>query len=127
MPTIVTRASKGFPLTWVEADANFNNLNTAIVDSYNSLGSSDATSVTIKTNNTTRVSLDTLGNVNLCGDGTALATTATDRFTYVPSCAGIPTGVPTSLGAGAIPMVVDTTNSKLYFRIGGTWKSTTLA
>jgi Ca2+-binding RTX toxin-like protein len=124
MPTIVTRASKGAPLTWNEADANFNNLNTAVS---NSVGSTDSTDLNLKTNNINRVFLDTLGNVRLCGDGTALATTATDRFTYVPSCAGPPTGVPTNLGAGAIPMVVDTTNSKLYFRIGGAWVSTTLA
>lgn len=72
--------------------------------------------------------IDGAGNIRMCGTaGAAIATNATDKFIYVPSCAGTPTGVPTNLGAGAIPMVVDTTNSKLYFRIGGTWKSTTLA
>jgi len=28
MTTIVTRLTKGSPLTWIEADANFTNLNT---------------------------------------------------------------------------------------------------
>jgi len=55
----------------------------------------------------------------------ALATNATDGFTYVPTCAGTPTGTPTSQ-TGTVPMAVDTTNSKLYFYIGGAWKSTTL-
>lgn len=32
MTTIVTRAGKGAPLTWNEGDANFNNLNAAVID-----------------------------------------------------------------------------------------------
>lgn len=55
----------------------------------------------------------------------ALATTATDGFIYAPSCAGTPTGVPTTQ-TGTVPFVIDTTASKLWAYIGGTWKSTTL-
>jgi len=51
----------------------------------------------------------------------ALATTATDGFLYVPGCAGTPTGVPTAF-AGRVPIVVDTTNNKLYFYSGGAWR-----
>jgi len=50
-----------------------------------------------------------------------LATTATDKFLYIPSCAGTPTGVPTTW-AGTIPIVVDSTNLKPYWFVGGTWK-----
>ena len=50
----------------------------------------------------------------------ALATTATDGFLYVPTCAGTPTGTPTTQ-TGTAPIVVDTTNNKLYFYSGGSW------
>jgi hypothetical protein len=51
----------------------------------------------------------------------ALATSATDGFLYVPTCAGTPTGTPTTQ-TGTAPIVVDTTNHKLYFYSGGTWR-----
>ncbi len=55
----------------------------------------------------------------------ALATTATDGFMYIPSCAGAPTGVPTTQ-TGTVAQVYDTTNNKLYI-YNGAWKSVTLA
>ena len=58
------------------------------------------------------------GNVRL---GTAsLATTATNGFAYIPTCAGVPTGVP-STQTGYAPMVADSTNNKLYMYLGGSW------
>jgi len=48
------------------------------------------------------------------------ATTATDGFLYLPSCAGTPTGVPVS-HTGRVPVIVDSTNSKLYGYIGSAW------
>lgn len=57
--------------------------------------------------------------------GAAIATTATAGFIYLPSCAGTPTGVPTS-ETGTVATVIDTTNSKLYSYIGGAWKGVTL-
>jgi len=59
--------------------------------------------------------------------GTAvIATTATRGFLYLPSCAGAPTGEPVTQ-AGTVPCVLDSTDSKLYAYIGGSWKSATLA
>jgi hypothetical protein len=52
----------------------------------------------------------------------ALATTATDGFTYIPSCAGTPTGVPTAI-AGTIPVVYDSTNHIFYAYSGGAWRT----
>lgn len=57
------------------------------------------------------------GNV-LIGD--SVATNATDGFLYVPSCAGPPTGTPTTYGS-AVPIVADRTNNKLYIYSGGSW------
>jgi hypothetical protein len=57
--------------------------------------------------------------------GTTLATTATSGFMYVPRCAGPPTGVPVG-HAGAVPLVYDSTNNRLYV-FNGTWKSVLLA
>ena len=53
----------------------------------------------------------------IVGDA-ALATTATDGFLYFTSCAGLPTGIPTS-ETGRTPIVWDSTNSKFYAYQGG--------
>lgn len=68
--------------------------------------------------------IGTLVNV-ICGKQAALATNATDGFLYIPSCAGAPTGVPTSY-TGKVAMVYDTANEALYVYNGG-WVSTTLS
>jgi hypothetical protein len=72
---------------------------------------------------------DGFDNSVLAATGSALATTATDGFTYLPFCAGTPTGTPAHLAsvyAGAIPLVVDTSGTPaLYGYIGGAWTSLT--
>jgi len=65
-----------------------------------------------------RATLDSAGNF-VVGIA-AVATTATDGFLYVTGCAGTPTGTPTAK-TGRVPIVVDTTNNKLYFYSGGSW------
>jgi hypothetical protein len=71
------------------------------------------------TNNSERMRIDASGNVRI---GTAaLATTATDGFLYIPTCAGTPTGTPTAI-TGLAPLVINTTNNKLYFYSGGAWR-----
>jgi hypothetical protein len=69
---------------------------------------------------TERMRITSAGNV-VAGGSVALATTATDGFLYVPTCAGTPTGTPTSI-TGMAPIVVNTTNNKLYFYSGGAWR-----
>lgn len=49
-----------------------------------------------------------------------VTTTATDGFLYVSSCLGKPTGTPTSF-SGGVPIVVDATNSQVWFYSGGEW------
>jgi hypothetical protein len=56
---------------------------------------------------------------------TVLPLTATDGFTYVPTCAGTPTGVPIA-HAGTAPVVYDTTGNKLWI-YNGAWKGIALA
>lgn len=51
----------------------------------------------------------------------ALATNAVTPFLWVPSMAGTPSGTPSASMGGAVPMVFDTTNSKLYARIASAW------
>jgi hypothetical protein len=67
---------------------------------------------------TAKMTLDASGNLVL--GSAAVATTATDGFLYVTGCAGTPTGTPTAK-TGRVPIVVDTTNNKLYFYSGGSW------
>lgn len=69
------------------------------------------------------LSIDT--NLNVALGSAALATNATDGFFYTQSCAGAPSGVPTSK-TGRVPTVVDTTNGRAYFYYGGGWHYTTL-
>ena len=71
------------------------------------------------TNNTERMRIDSSGNVIV--NTAAIATNATNGFLYVPTCAGTPTGTPTTY-TGRAPIVVDTTNNKLYFYSGGQWR-----
>jgi hypothetical protein len=69
---------------------------------------------------TERMRITSDGNI-VAGASAALATTATNGFLYVPTCAGTPTGTPTAI-TGMAPIVVNTTNNKLYFYSGGSWR-----
>jgi hypothetical protein len=73
----------------------------------------------------TQLTIDQKGNV-VVGNA-AIATTATDGFLYVDSCAGPPTGVPTTF-TGRVPIAVDTTTvtGKFWAYIGGTWRGIAL-
>jgi hypothetical protein len=64
------------------------------------------------------------GTGNVVVGNAALATNATNGFLYVPTCAGIPTGVPTSF-TGRAATVLDTTNNRIYF-YNGAWRYATL-
>ena len=63
----------------------------------------------------------TNGGIIVCG--AALATSAVTGFLYLPTCPGIPTGVPNTQ-TGTAALVFDTTNNNLYMYNGG-WKKTT--
>jgi hypothetical protein len=58
---------------------------------------------------------------NLIAGTGAIATNATNGFTYIATCAGTPTGTPTTY-TGRVPMVYDTTNHQFWFFDGGGWK-----
>jgi hypothetical protein len=64
-------------------------------------------------------------NGNVVVGNAALTTTATDGFLYIETCAGTPTGVPTSY-TGRVPTVYDTSTDKLWI-YNGSWKSATFA
>jgi len=66
-----------------------------------------------------KVQVTTAGSV-AAGTG-SLATTATDGFFYIPTCAGVPTGVPTAI-SGFAPMVIDSTDNSMYIYVGGAWR-----
>jgi len=83
------------------------------------------------TNNYTNLTLQpVVGNV-VIGVGSSLATTATNGFLCIPTCAGAPTvGPPTGAGPaiplGTVPLIYDTTNNRLYIRTpAGTWRYAT--
>ena len=87
--------------------------------SITSLNAGGANILAFQTGGTERARITSAGGIVV---GTAaLATSATDGFLYVPTCAGTPTGTPTTQ-TGTAPIVVDTTNNKLYFYSGGQWR-----
>jgi hypothetical protein len=69
---------------------------------------------------TERMRIDNAGNI-VCNTA-AIATTATNGFLYIPTCAGTPTGVPKSY-TGRVPIVVDSTNNILYMYVNGAWRN----
>lgn len=64
-----------------------------------------------------------LGSVVL--NSAAISTSATDGFLYIASCAGTPTGTPTTK-TGRVPLVYDSSNNKFYV-YNGSWKAVTLS
>ena len=84
---------------------------------------STANGLTVYNGTTSFLQIDRNGNVYL-GLG-ILATSATNGFAYMPTCAGAPTGTPTAK-SGFVPFVYDTTDNKLYVH-NGTWKAATLS
>lgn len=54
------------------------------------------------------------GNFVANHSGTAPATTATNGFMYIPSCAGIPTGTPAYTVTGAMPHIMDSTDNVFF-------------
>lgn len=69
----------------------------------------------------TRLEVGPAGDIWL-GTQAALATNATAGFVHVRGGAGAPTGAPANTKTGLVPMYVDTTNLRVYFRIGATWR-----
>jgi len=85
---------------------NFSNIIRLIWNEFRSIASSFTGIDSSATS--TAVTIDASNNVVI--STAALATTATDGFLYIPTCAGTPTGAPTAY-TGRAPMVLDTTNN----------------
>lgn len=93
------------------------------------LAFSNQTALGIYANGTNNLSISTGGTLAATFDGFGglilgggvLATTNTDGFLYIRACAGTPTGVPSAV-TGRVPIVIDSTNNKLYFYSGGAWR-----
>ena len=66
----------------------------------------------------THVYLEGLNTI--IGEKAVLDTTATAGFLHIGRCAGPPTGVP-DLYTGKCPIVVDSTNGRLYVYHTGAW------
>ncbi len=78
---------------------------------------------TVHSTSVPRVRITNAGS--LVTNSAALATNATDGFLYIPTSAGVPTGVPTAQ-TGTVAMQYDTTNDDLYIYNAG-WVKVALA
>lgn len=85
-------------------------------------GATTFSGLVVQDNGTTMFEVADGSNI-ICGAQSALATSATNGFTYIPTCAGVPSGVPTAY-TGKVAMVFDSTNNNLYL-YNGAWKKTT--
>lgn len=72
---------------------------------------------------TSKVFVTSLGSTVF--SNAAISTSATDGFIYAPSCAGTPSGTPTTQ-TGTVATVYDTSANKLWI-YNGSWRSVTLA
>ncbi len=72
------------------------------------------------TPNTLATALTIDQKLNIVCNNAAIATTATDGFLYLTSCAGAPTGVPTTF-TGRNAIIYDTTNNKIWV-YNGSWR-----
>lgn len=81
--------------------------------------------LSVDINNTTLVQFKAAGaDINSVFGNGAIATNATDGFAYLITCAGTPTGTPTSF-TGTAATVLDSTNNKWYAYLGGAWRDLT--
>lgn len=115
------RTTDGFVFTAANGTRQISRASINIVNLNNTLGSEAADFAFLTQSAGTAMSqkmrISGLGSV-VIGNEAALATTATDGFLYIPTCAGAPTGVPTAF-TGKVAMIFDTTNNKLYIYDGG--------
>lgn len=93
-------------------------------DASNTAVSGGEVGIRLRVLGTTMAEVTQNGNIVL-GQQTTVATSGTDGFAYIPTCAGVPTGTPTSY-PGKVAMVVDTTNARIYIYTGGSWKRASL-
>ena len=85
------------------------------------IGTFNSNAVKFWINNTEKARIDANNNFITNSSGSALSTSATQGFFYIPTCAGTPTGVPATSITGAAPMILDSTNHKVYVYSGGSW------
>ena len=77
-------------------------------------------------NNSLSGGLTASANLRFAHGTSALATTATEGFLFIQSCAGPPTGTPASIPTGQVAVVYDSTNDEIYF-YNGSWRSVAVA
>jgi hypothetical protein len=125
MATIVTRAGKGSPLTHVEVDANFNNLNNdkAELASPTFTGTPAAPTATVGTN-TTQIATTAFVNAEIANDITGKADLASPTFTGTPAAPTASVGTDTTQIATTAFVNAEIANdapSKTGTGASGTW------
>ena len=81
-----------------------------------------AGNIVVSNASTNSIIIGAIGAV-LNATGSVLTNSATSGFTHLPSTAGTPTGIPANIFTGATATVVDTTNTKIWGYISGSWQT----
>jgi len=63
------------------------------------------------------------GDVSFNASGSEAATSTTGGLTWLPTCAGVPTGTPANSYTGAAPVILDRSNNRLYGYMGASWQN----
>jgi hypothetical protein len=105
MSTLVTRASKGSPLTHNEVDANFNNLNTDKIESGNTVAALTITSATINGGSITGIT-----DLAVADGGTGASTLTVNNVLL-------------GNGTSALQVVAPSTSGNVLTSNGTTWTS----
>lgn len=79
--------------------------------------------LTFATSNTAHIVFQMLDNYNIILGNSAQATTDTAGFVFFGSCAGAPTGVPSSIPSNRVAWMYDRTNNQIYI-YNGAWRKT---
>jgi hypothetical protein len=92
------------------------------------VGSGAQRLIDLQVGGSSKVYVDDKGNTVCNGTGSALATTATNGFLYIPAMGGPPSEIPANIPTGTVPIFYDTVDNLLWgYVVGIGWVNFTPA
>jgi hypothetical protein len=104
--------------TWNGSGQTFDGI---MINVTNTASAAGSRLLTMQLSNLSKFAVDSLGNTIINDTSSALSTSATSGFLYIPTCAGVPSGTPTFLQTGTIPLVLDSVSAVAYVYSSSSW------